>query len=171
MVVPMELSLRLYSWFLSLLNGSGHAILKLFGLSQVGHQHVHSPEEIEFLIGESRKGGLIRSNDDQRLRRALRLASRPVRQLIIPRRLMVLIDVEASDETIIRTLAENSYTRIPVYERYPDNIVGILHTKDFVSAFAHSGSAAHHTVGDASGDYSRRIGNGRPASRYVASRA
>jgi putative hemolysin len=74
-VVPMELSLRLYSWFLTALNGSGHAIIRLFGLSHASHEHVHSPEEIDFLIGESRKGGLLDLDEDERLRRALRLAS------------------------------------------------------------------------------------------------
>lgn len=137
-VVPMELSLWLYSWFLKFLNGSGHAILKMFGVSHAGHQHVHSPEEIEFLIGESRKGGLLDLDEDQRLRRALRLASRPVRELMIPRRLMVSIDVEASPDVIVRTLTAHNYTRVPVYERSSDNIIGVLHTKDFVAAFARS---------------------------------
>jgi len=137
-VVPMEISLRLYSWFLTFLNGSGHAILKLFGVSHAGHQHVHSPEEIEFLIGESRKGGALDLDEDQRLRRALRLASRPVRELMIPRRLMVAVDIDASPENIVRVLTEHNYTRVPVYERSPDNIVGILHTRDFVTAVARS---------------------------------
>jgi putative hemolysin len=137
-VIPMELSLRLYSWFLKFLNGSGHAILKMFGVSHAGHQHIHSPEEIEFLIGESRKGGLLDLDEDQRLRRALRLASRPVRELMIPRRLMVVIDVDAPPEVIVKTLTTHNYTRVPVYERSPDNIIGVLHTKDFVAAFARS---------------------------------
>jgi putative hemolysin len=139
-VIPMEFSLRLYSWFLTFLNGSGHAILKIFGASNVGHQHVHSPEEIEFLIGESRKGGVLDRDDDERLRRALRLASRPVRELMIPRRLMVTIDVEAPLDLVVRTLSTHNYTRLPVYQRSPDNIIGVLHSKDFVGALARSTS-------------------------------
>jgi putative hemolysin len=137
-VVPMEISLWLYSWFLKFLNGSGHALLKVFGITQAGHQHVHSPEEIEFLIGESRKGGLLDLHEDQRLRRALRLAARPVRELMIPRRLMVAIDVDSPTDVIVRRLTAHNYTRLPVYERSPDNIIGVLHSKDFVTAFARS---------------------------------
>ncbi|MBC7926514.1 MAG: HlyC/CorC family transporter [Bryobacteraceae bacterium] len=137
-VVPMELSLWLYSWFLKFLNGSGHAILKMFGVLQTGHQHVHSPEEIEFLIGESRKGGLLDLAEDQRLRRALRLASRPVRELMIPRRLMISLDVDAPAEVVVQTLTANNYTRVPVYERSPENVIGFLHSKDFVAAVARS---------------------------------
>lgn len=139
-VIPMELSLKAYAWFLAFLNGSGHAILKVFGVSQAGHQHIHSPEEIEFLIGESRKSGLLDLDEDQRLRRALRLAARPVRQLMIPRRWMVLVDVDAKPEAVVQVFTANKYTRVPVYENAPDNIIGILHTKDFVAAFAKSGT-------------------------------
>jgi putative hemolysin len=137
-VVPMELSLRIYSLFLGLLNGSGHVILRFFGVSQSGHQHFHSPEEIEFLIGESRKGGLLELNEGERLRRALRLASRPVRELMIPRRLMITVNIDAPPHEVVRTLSENSYTRVPVYERSPDNFVGVLHTKDLATALAKS---------------------------------
>jgi putative hemolysin len=137
-VVPMELSLKLYSWFLAFLNGSGHAILKIFGVSHAGHQHIHSPEEIEFLISESRKGGVLDVDDDQRLRRALRLASRPVRELMIPRRLMVAIDVDTPPEKLVKLLVDQRYTRVPVYERSSDNIIGVLHTRDFVTAVVSS---------------------------------
>ena len=137
-VVPMEISLRLYSWFLPFLNGSGHAILKMFGLSQAGHQHIHSPEEIEFLIAESRRGGALDLDDDQRLRRALRLASRRVRELMIPRRLMVTVNIDWPPERVARALREHNYTRLPVYEGSQENIIGILHTRDFVTAVAES---------------------------------
>src|SRR5215213_1024503 len=107
-VVPMELSLRLYSWFLTFLNGSGHAILKMFGMSHAGHEHIHSPEEIDFLIGESRKGGLLDIDESERLRRALRLASRPVRELMVPRRAIVTLDVDAPPESIFRIVSGNN---------------------------------------------------------------
>jgi CBS domain containing-hemolysin-like protein len=56
-VMPMQWSLRLFSWSIKFLNGSGIAILKLFGVPSTSHRHVHSPEEIALLIAESRDGG------------------------------------------------------------------------------------------------------------------
>src|SRR4051812_42235649 len=49
-VLPMQWSLRLFSWAIDLLNGSGALLLKLLGVPSTGHRHVHSPEEIELLI-------------------------------------------------------------------------------------------------------------------------
>ena len=50
-----------------------------------GHRHVHSPEEIELLIAESRDGGLLEPQEQVRLHRALRLGLRTARQLMVPR--------------------------------------------------------------------------------------
>ena len=130
---PMQASLVLYSWFLKILNGSGLAILRLLGFSQVGHRHIHSPEEIELLIAESRKGGLLEPEEHERLHRALRLVSRPVRQLMVPRSHVVSADVSDSSEDLVNLLKTSKYTRLPVREGAPDNIIGILHTKDVVA--------------------------------------
>ncbi|MEX2264778.1 MAG: hemolysin family protein [Bryobacteraceae bacterium] len=140
LVIPMEISIRVYSWFLALLNGSGLAILRLLGVGHVSHQHIHSPEEIEFLMGESRRGGLLETSEHQRLGRALRLASRPVRDLMVPGRFMVRISIDAPAGEVVNTAVANNYTRLPVYRDSPDNIVGILHTKDLVAGLARTGS-------------------------------
>ena len=132
---PMQASLVLYSWFLKILNGSGLAILELLGFSQVGHRHIHSPEEIELLIAESRKGGLLEPEEHERLHRALRLISRPVRQLMVPGTDVVSIDVNVTSEELVRQLTTSRYTRLPVREDNPDNIIGLLHTKDVVAYF------------------------------------
>ena len=139
LVVPMRASLKLYAWFLALLNGSGLGILRLFGVKPSAHYHVHSPEEIEFFIGESRRGGLIEVQEHERLRRALRLASRPASHLMVPRRFIVGLSIDAQPATIMEVLAANNFTRIPVYEGSPENVVGVLHTKDLVAEVARSG--------------------------------
>jgi CBS domain containing-hemolysin-like protein len=140
LVLPMRASLKLYAWFLAILNGSGLAILKLFGVAPSTHHRIHSPEEIEFVIGESRRGGLIEVQEHERLRRAMRLASRPVSHLMVPKRFIVGLSLDAPPAAVIEVLAENNFTRIPVYDGSPDKIVGILHTKDLVAEVARSGA-------------------------------
>lgn len=136
---PMKVSLVAYAWFLKILNGSGLAILKLLGFPQIGHGHIHSPEEIELLIAESRKGGLLEPEEHERLHKALRLVSRPVRQLMVPRSHVISIDVNASSEELAALLKESRYTRFPVREGPPDNIIGLIHTKDVVAHLVEQG--------------------------------
>jgi CBS domain containing-hemolysin-like protein len=86
--VPMRASLWLLRWFIAVLNGSGVKILRLMGMAPEGsHRHIHSPEELELLIAESRDGGLLEPQEHQRLHQALRLALRSAGRSWCPARL------------------------------------------------------------------------------------
>lgn len=135
-VVPMQWSVRLLSWFIRALNGSGGVILRLMRVPTTGHGHVHSPEELEFLIAESGKGGLLKPSEQMRLRHALQLGKRAARALMVPRTRIIALDVDASLEEAIRVAIESPYTRLPVYEESIDNIVGVAHARDIAVASA-----------------------------------
>jgi CBS domain containing-hemolysin-like protein len=134
-VLPMQWSLRLFSWSIKLLNGSGMLILKLLRVPSTGHRHVHSPEEIALLIAESRDGGLLEPQEQVRLHRALRLGLRTARQLMVPRSRLSAVEVTTPYEQVLRLVASSPYSRLPVYRGTLDDIVGLLHTKDVVTAF------------------------------------
>jgi len=131
-VLPMQWSLRLFAWSIVVLNGSGVALLKLLGTSSTGHRHVHSPEEIELLIAESRDGGLLEPQEQVRLHRALRLGLRTARQLMVPRARLAALDASTPFEDVLRVVATSPYSRLPVYRGSLNHIAGILHTKDLV---------------------------------------
>jgi putative hemolysin len=138
-VLPMQWSLALFSWFIALLNGSGLVVLRLLKMTSTRHRHIHSPEEIELLIAESRHGGLLEPDEHRRLRRALRLGIRSANQLMVPRTQMAAINVEMPVEEILLQVAKGPYSRLPVYRGSLDNIIGILHTKDLVKGYLQEG--------------------------------
>ena len=129
-VVPMRWSLVAFSWFIRFLNGSGMLVLRLIRAPSIGHGHVHSPEEIDLLLVQSRDGGLLEPDEQRRLRRALHLGRQRAHQLMIPRTEMVAINAELPVETIVETVIASPYTRLPVYLESRDNVIGVIHTKD-----------------------------------------
>jgi CBS domain containing-hemolysin-like protein len=129
-VTPMRLSLKLFSWFIWLLNGSGLLVLRLFGIRNSEHKGEHSAEEIEALIEESSEGGVLPAAADQPLKEALHLSSRPVSELMVPRDQIEAVDIACGSEELAKKAAESAYTRIPVYEKSLDNVLGIAHAKD-----------------------------------------
>jgi putative hemolysin len=133
-VLPMRWSLVLMGGFIAFLNGSGLLVLKLFGVQHTGHRHIHSPEEIEMLITESRDGGLLEEDESERLRQALQLTRRTAQQLMVPRPFITALDADTPVEEAIRTALESPYTRLPVFRGSVDHIIGVLHTKDLVGA-------------------------------------
>jgi putative hemolysin len=134
-VLPMQWAEHVFAWSIDLLNGSGNLILKLMGVKTTGHRHVHSPEEIELLIAESRDGGLLEPQEQVRLHQALRLGLRTARQLMVPRARLAGIEAGAPLPEVLRLVATSPYSRLPVYRGTLDEIIGILHTKDVVTNF------------------------------------
>lgn len=137
---PMRVSVRLFGGFIHLLNGSGTAVLRLFGVEPVGHRHIHSPDEIDLLIAESRDGGLLEPDEHRRLRRALQLSVRPARQLMVPRTRIDAVEVSTPVVDVLRRIAESPYTRLPVYRETIDAVVGMLHTKDLYTRWLERGT-------------------------------
>lgn len=134
-VLPMRWSLTLFTWFIAFLNGSGALALRLLGVRQVGHRHIHSPEEIDLLIAESRDGGLLEADEHRRLRRALQLGIRPARHLMVPRPQITALEIETPIAEVVRIVSESPYTRIPVYRGTIDSVVGLLHTRDLFTRY------------------------------------
>lgn len=131
-VIPMAPSMWLYRPFITWLNATGLVLRRLVGAPPKAHRHIHSPEEIELLIAESRDGGLLEPDEHRRLRRALRLNLRQAKQLMVPRPEISAIDISTPPNDVIRMVAQSPYSRLPVYRESIDNIVGMLHTKDLV---------------------------------------
>jgi putative hemolysin len=134
-VLPMQWSLRLFAWAINLLNGSGALLLRLLRVPSTGHRHVHSPEEIELLIAESRDGGLLEPQEQVRLHRALRLGLRTASQLMVPRERLSAIDVRTPLGDVLSFVTASPYSRLPVYRGDLDNVAGLLHTKDVVTEY------------------------------------
>lgn len=134
-VIPMQWSLRLLSWAIWLLNGSAVLLLRLLRVPSTGHRHVHSPEEIELLIAESRDGGLLEPEEQIRLHRALRLGLRTASQLMVPRERLAALELSTPFDDVLRIVTASPYSRMTVYRRHAEHVVGMLHTKDLVTAF------------------------------------
>jgi CBS domain containing-hemolysin-like protein len=137
--LPTRWSLSLFRGFIWLLNGSGFLLLKPFGIKPGGHQHVHSPEEIQFLLAESQRGGALSPEAHRRLERGLRLSARTVRQMMTPRGELYAIEVTTPAADVMERILESPYSRVPIYQGTLDHVVGAVNTKDVARSFAIQG--------------------------------
>lgn len=140
--LPMKWSLRVFAPFIALLNGSGILLLRVLGIHNAGHRHIHSPEEIDLLIAESRDGGLLEPQEHVRLHRALKLGLRTAGQLMVPRDRIAALGADASLEQVVEAVLASPYTRLPVYRGTIDNIVGVIRTKEVVLQYVAHGARA-----------------------------
>lgn len=128
---PVYLSQLFFKPLIWLFNGSGRLVLRLFGGPQAdGHGRSPSPEEIEILVSESHEGGLLQDEERQFLRNAFRMAELTARQVMVHRTRLVAAELHAGTREVLNLALEAGFSRIPVYERSIDNIVGFVHIKD-----------------------------------------
>jgi CBS domain containing-hemolysin-like protein len=139
-VLPMEWSLVLFKPIISALNGAALLMLRAAGAAEHSHRHLHSPEEIDLLIAESRDGGFLEPEEQERLRRALHFGKRRVRDLMVPRERMTMVEVSAPWEETLRTVIASPFSRLPVFRGSVDHVVGTLRVKDLVERYAMQGT-------------------------------
>lgn len=137
--LPMRWSVSLYRSFIWLLNGSGFLLLRPFGISPGGHQHVHSPEELAALFNASRRGGALQPAAHRRLQRGLELSARTVRQMMTPRSELHAIEVSTPPDELLQKILHSPYSLLPVYRGSLDNILGGISSKAVVAHLAARG--------------------------------
>lgn len=139
-VVPLRFTLRILAPLIRVLNGSGLGLLRLIGVRQAAGHHVHSPDEIALMVRESTESGILAPEEARRLHSALRLSTRTVSQLMVPREQIAALPIDASADAVLRVATESPYTRLPVFQGSIDSIAGILHTKDVLLRLLDGGS-------------------------------
>jgi putative hemolysin len=81
--LPMRWSMFFFRPLIWMLNGSGQALMRLFGKDILAeHAHIHSPDEILMLVNESTEGGLLQKEERQLLKNTLELREAMVRQVM-----------------------------------------------------------------------------------------
>ena len=138
-VLPMRWSLAAFKPLIAVLDGTATALLRLFGISFSGHRHLHSPDEIALLFAESRDGGLLEPDEQQRLHKALRLSRQTARDLMVPRDKLTMVDADSAWLDALQTAAATPYSRLTVYRGSRDRIVGMLRVKDLVQRYVTDG--------------------------------
>ncbi len=87
--------------------------------------------ELITIVEEAENDGEIDAHESELIRSAIEFNDLTAEDILTPRVDVVAVDVEDSPEDIARAFAESGRSRLPVYEDSIDNIVGILHEKDF----------------------------------------
>jgi CBS domain containing-hemolysin-like protein len=135
--------MRFFSWILKpliwLFNGSGQLILKLMRINHsMEHTHVHSPSELSYLIKESGAGGVLNKEEYHLLSNLLEMREITARKIMIPRARMLAASIKTEYKTLLKTLSNSTYSRIPIFENTIDHIIGEVHIRDLLSNYYES---------------------------------
>ncbi|MDG1947492.1 MAG: HlyC/CorC family transporter [Amylibacter sp.] len=109
------------------------AILRLFGAKMTNlDEDDAAQQEIAGAIALSHSEGNFEKDDRDRLLGALDLKDREVEEIMLHRSDIEIIDAAASPQDIVTQSLTSRYTRLPIFKDEPENIIGIIHTKDLL---------------------------------------
>ena len=116
-----------------LLDGTSALIFRLLGLQRESKDQV-TAEELQLIVAEATRSGIIEESERAFISGAVRLADRPVREVMTPRTKLDWIDLNADDAEVRRTLIDSPRTRLPVADGSIDDIRGVVQARDIIAA-------------------------------------
>ena len=88
--------------------------------------------EIKTYVDVSHEGGSTSSEEREMIYNVFDFSDACAKDIMVPRIDMVSIPVDCTYQKLLAVFREFMFTRIPVYEEDPDNIIGIVNMKDFI---------------------------------------
>ena len=128
---PIQVFYILFRWPITLLNAVGNGVLRMFGLNPAsGHEMVHSVEELRLLVNASQQGGAVEESEARIASRAFEFGELTAGSLMTPRTEIEAVPASATLGELLAAAASTSHSRLLVYERSLDDILGVLHVRD-----------------------------------------
>ena len=90
-------------------------------------------EELITMVDEAEKEGDLEAHESDLISAAIEFNDLDVKDVLTPRVNVLAINITMSIEEVEKQFRLNSFSRLPVYENSVDNIVGVIHEKDFYS--------------------------------------
>ncbi len=130
---PMQWLSRAGAPFVWALDRTSALVFKMLGLNRESQKAV-TAEELHLVVAEAQTAGVLEESERAIISGVVRLADRPVREVMTPRTDVDWIDVSASGAELREALKETPHSRIPVADGSVDNIVGVVQVRDLLEA-------------------------------------
>ncbi|MBW4330967.1 hemolysin family protein [Stakelama sp. CBK3Z-3] len=131
--VPMLWLARIGAPIVWVLDSTSALLFRLMGMRRESDNQV-TAEELQLIVSEATKSGVIEEHERSIISGVVRLADRPVREVMTPRTDVDWIDVDLDASEIRAALLATPHTRLPVAEGSVDAVIGVVQARDIVSA-------------------------------------
>ena len=116
-------------WFVNLFS---QVILRILGVNDKGSGTSMTESELRTIVDVSHEEGVIEKDEKEMINKVFDLGDAIARDVMVPRVYVVMADVKSSYEDLIQLFRQEKFTRIPIYEGNPDNIIGLVNMKDLL---------------------------------------
>ncbi len=130
---PVDVLSRTFRWVLRMLTASSNFIIGFFVSSHDQEPSLVSEDEVKYLIREGRKSGVFEPSEEDLIHSVFRFTDTVVKEVMVPRTEIVAVEDDSDVDTILRTMNEKGFSRLPVYSETIDNVIGVVYLKDILA--------------------------------------
>ncbi len=126
---------RLARWTAPLvwvLDRSSQGLLRLLGVKHTDEPSV-TEEELHLMFAEATRSGVIEEEEREIMTGIMRLAGRPVREVMTPRNQIDWIDVNASETAVRERIAASPHSMLAIGDGSPDKILGVAKVREILA--------------------------------------
>ncbi len=136
---PMSLLMWLLTPATWLIGQCSNLVLKFFG-QDPNSGSGYSTHDVRGAIGMGLASGVLKKGEHRMLDSILHLDTVTVEDVMVPRKRMVSFDISLNAAELFEHIRQTPHSRLPMWEDEPDNIIGVLHVKDFYAAYGRNNS-------------------------------
>lgn len=141
---PLSMLIVIFTPFVKFFTLIKNIISKLYSTSE--KTPTVTEDELKYIIDEIEEEGVLEESESDLVRSALDFDETHVSEILIPRVKVIGIEINSTIEEIKNVFLTEMYSRLPVYEKNLDNIVGIITQKDFFKMLAENGNDIHEII-------------------------
>ena len=127
------------SFFVRFLTFSTSLVLSPFGRKPFSERAYITEEEVKLLIKEGGKHGVFEPTEEKILQSVFEFTDMSVKEVMVPDTQVVALQIDKPPHEIRTIIEEEQFSRYPVYGKDINDIRGILHSKDFLTALTKTG--------------------------------
>ena len=139
--------MQLFYWILfpvcKIFDGYKALLAKIFKLKK---DETVTDEELLSLVEEAEESGTLKEDESELVRSALEFDDLKVEDILVPRVDVYAVDEDSTMDEIREVFERSGYSRLPVYKDTIDNVIGLVHERDFFSGYLRGEKNISHLV-------------------------
>ena len=139
--------MQMFYWifypFRLIFDGYKYLLAKIFKLKK---DETVTDEELFSLVDEAEESGTLKEDESELVRSALEFDDLKVEDILVPRVNVYAVEEDFSMDEVRKVFEKTGYSRLPVYKDTIDNVIGLIHERDFFSGYIRGEKEIGHLV-------------------------
>lgn len=116
----------------NVLTNISYGFVRMIGFSVDRKHHHFTEQDIRFALSLGKRKGVVKKKEKDMIDGILQFKELNAADIMTPRINIVALDLTETSEVLIKQAKESGYSRLPVFMHSMDNVVGIVHSKNFL---------------------------------------